>query len=120
MSERASFTSQYIENRNDYSTLLEFFEKEGNSKYLCVAPPASWTREHDGEVFEQPVIQGHIKSFAAQLEWLNFYKIIKGLVTEEDVVFVIISEDVTQITEIVKKANGDVEAYDLIRNECLM
>lgn len=42
MSERSSFTSEYIYCTPDYEAIRKAANEWGNSKYLNFAPPTSW------------------------------------------------------------------------------
>lgn len=90
MSERMSFTSEYIYNNDDYKTLREVFEAHENSKYLTLAPESEWSNGVD--VFKEPIIQGKlgcISEFPSQ--WI-LYHILEGVETKERIRFVVMKD----------------------------
>lgn len=54
MSERSSFTSEYIYYTPDYEAIRKAANEWGNGKYLNFAPPASWADN------EMPIISGKV------------------------------------------------------------
>ena len=112
MSERMSFTSEYIYCDEDYKTLRALFEKDGDSKYLCLAPVAKWT--NGKEVFEMPIIQGKIN----EMNWIPCtwdiirYK-LDGFKTEYEVKFVVINDSFGGVTIIKKSPEGIVKVLSV-------
>jgi len=104
MSERSSFTSEYIYNSVDYSIVYEALKAAGpiDDKYFCLAPQATW-----GD-FKMPIIQGKIGELAANSEWIELHKRLAGVETTESVRFVIIC-DGGEIHLITKNANGSIK-----------
>ena len=112
MSERMSFTSEYIYNDDDFKKLRELFEEDGDSKYLCLAPVAKWS--NGKEVFEMPIIQGKI----GEMNWIPFtWDIIKykldGFKTNFPVKFVVINDSFGGVTIIDKDPEGNVKVMSV-------
>lgn len=111
MSQRSSFTSEYIYCYDDYQILREKATKEANHKYLCVAPPAVWCDE-------MPIIQGKIGCFAPGMEYLELQDFLYGVKTKYPVTFLILPEGhdsehchPAPIMKVVKYPDGDVTTF---------
>lgn len=111
MSERCSFTSEYIHNRDDYKKLRNKFNQY-NDKYLRVSPPIRLVYESVSE--EIPIIQGKTASMAVGCEYEVLESVLEGLVTEEPVRFVILTDSSDKDTMIIKDPDGNVLVYDII------
>lgn len=105
MSERSSFTSEYIYDPVTYRTVRARLEENGSGKYLCVAPAPSY--DMSGHHFELPIISGKIGTLAMNSEWIDLEEILRGLVTDSPVRFVIVC-DGGEIHLVTKQADGDV------------
>lgn len=114
MSERCSFTSEYIHNRDDYRKLRDKFNQY-NDKYLRVSPPIRLVYESISE--DVPIIQGKTASMAVGCEYEVLESVLEGLVTEEPVRFVILTDSSDKDTMIIKDSNGNVLVYDIIKNQ---
>lgn len=116
MSERMSFTSEYIYCDEDYKSLRSLFEKDGDSKYLCLAPVAKWS--NGIEVFEMPIIQGKIN----EMNWIPCtwdiikYK-LKGFKTKHEVKFVVINDSFEGVTIIKKSPEGNVKVLSVTEEQ---
>lgn len=107
MSDRCSFTSEYIYNKDDYKKIREAFEKEGNGRYLCTAPSCGYDTKKEirkinlntkgyateyGEEYhvEIPIVQGHVRGLG-QWDCIEaIIDILNELELESDVRFVIV------------------------------
>lgn len=111
MSERCSFTSEYIHNRNDYKKLRYKFD-EYNDKYLRVPQPMKLVYENISE--DIPIIQGKTASMAVGCEYETLVSVLEDLVTEEPVRFVILTDSSKTDTMIIKEPEGNVLVYDIM------
>lgn len=113
MSERCSFTSEYIHNQNDYKILREIFDKEQN-KYVCTAPPAQWADN------EMPVIQGKTAGGCEDLVWMNVETLLEGVKTEYPVRFIVMADNPTQdhVSAYIldKSPSGEVERHEILES----
>lgn len=112
MSERCSFTSEYIHNRNDYKKLRDKFN-EYNDKYLRVSQPMKLVYESISE--DIPIIQGKTASMAVGCEYETLVSVLEDLVTEEPVRFVILTDSSKKDTMIIKDPEGNVLVYDIMK-----
>lgn len=118
MSERMSFTSEYIYSPDDYKKLREVFEAHENSKYLTLAPESEWSNGVD--VFKEPIIQGKlgcISEFPSQ--WI-LYHILEGVETKERIRFVVMKDTYAGfpgIVSLTKTPNGDVIVCSIRQEE---
>lgn len=121
MSDRCSFTSEYIYNWNDYKRLKDVFSGH-QTKYLCVAPPAEWSNGE--ETFEMPIIQGKAYGSGAGDEWEILDNMLDGLVTEDRVRFVILTdtpkEGRTAMYVLDKRPDGIVEKRNILESYVLL
>lgn len=85
MSERCSFTSEYIYCDDDYKTLWEKF-RDRHDKTLCVSPPAQW----DDNIM--PIIQGKISDWGTDNVFTELWDILSGIKTKYTVRFVILAD----------------------------
>lgn len=111
MSERCSFTSEYIYNRNDYKKLRYKFD-EYNDKYLRVSQPMKLVYENISE--DIPIIQGKTASMTIGCEYETLVSVLEDLVTEEPVRFVILTDSSKTDTMIIKDPKGNVLVYDIM------
>jgi len=103
MSERGSFTTQYIYNIEDYKTVRKALD--GDDRFLCVSPPATWS---NGEMtFEMPIVSGKVGEMAEGMEWTTIEEALRGVKTNEKVSIVIIC-DSGSIFLLAKKPNGNI------------
>lgn len=110
MSERCSFTSEYIYCDEDYETLWEKF-RDRHDKTLCVAPPAKW-----GDNI-MPIIQGKISDWGTHCVWAELLDILFGLKTKDTIRFIILADicheskykDRTEIYILDKEPDGFVD-----------
>ena len=101
MSERASFTTQYIYDINDYKTIREALDQK--HKYLCISPPATWS---NGDMtFEMPIVSGKVGESSANMEWLTIEEALEGIETVEKVNIVVMC-DGGSIVLVTKEPNG--------------
>lgn len=124
MSERCSFTSEYIYDREDYNKLRKLFEEKGNDKYLCIAPPATWAsteyyvvhikegytetrKKEKPEVHEMPIIAGKTGGLGPSSEICDeVAKVIKGVKTNFPVRFIITEDSHDGLYVLDKDADG--------------
>lgn len=111
MSERCSFTSEYINNRNDYKKLRDKFD-EHNDKYLRVSQPMKLVYENISE--DIPIIQGKTASMTVGCEYETLASVLEDLVTEEPVRFVILTDSSKTDIMIIKDPEGNVLVYDIM------
>lgn len=105
MSERSSFTSEYIYDPVTYRSVRGLLEENGVDKYLCIAPAPAY--DMGGHHFELPIISGKIGTMAMNSEWINLEEILQGFVTSFSVRFVIVC-DGGEIHLVTKLADGEV------------
>lgn len=105
MSERASFTSEYIYSWDDYTRVRKALDKK--SKYLCIAPPVDWGA---GEL---PIIQGKVGSLSLGMEYYTLADALEGVQVDDSVDFVVISD--YQCDKILVRLNptGEVDYWGL-------
>lgn len=114
MSERCSFTSEYMYNKHDYKKLRKIFsERNQNGKFLCIAPPVKWSNSI--EEFEMPIIQGKTASMSVGEEHEALKDILQGVETEGTVRFVILTDDSDYDTMLLKDADGNVNVFDIMK-----
>ena len=77
MSERGSFTTQYIYNDTDYERIRKALDWK--DKYLCVSPPATWS--NGKQEFEMPIVSGKVGGLADNLEWMTIENALMGVET---------------------------------------
>lgn len=114
MSEKATFSTGYIFHPEDFHTIMTRAEELGNSKYFNFSSPPKWISESD-VVYEEHVLQGTVIDFAQGLEYMGLSDNFEGITTHDDITFAVISE-CGNITEVLKKADGRIEVYDLSRH----
>ena len=105
MSERSSFTSDYIYDPVTYRAVRECLEKNGGDKYLCVAQAPAY--DMDGRHFELPIISGKLGTTSPGTEWLVLDEVLQGFVTDSPVRFVILC-DSGAIQLVTKHPDGEV------------
>lgn len=106
MSERGSFTTEYIYNESDYKIIRKALDK--NSKYLCVSPPAYWGDSKN----ELPIVSGKVGSLNFGLEWSMIAFALVGVETEHDIKIVVM-QDAGNILLISKRNDGYVFVREL-------
>lgn len=121
MSERCSFTSEYIYNEEDYKKLKEVLSRH-KDKYICTSPPAEWHTEK--EDFEMPIIQGKTAGTCAGDEWMNLEDVLDGVTTEEKVRFVVLADSPelnnVSIYVLDKYPDGSVERMDIMESYVML
>lgn len=111
MSERMSFTSEYIYSDEDYKSLRSLFEKDGDSKYLCLAPVAKWS--NGIEVFEMPIIQGKLGEMNHIPCCWYIVDMLDGFRTKHEVKFVVINDSFGGVTIIKKSPEGNLKILSI-------
>lgn len=112
MSERGSFTTQYMYNGRDYEIIRKVLDKD--SKYLCVSPPAYWGNKDN----ELPIVSGKVGEISCGMEWLTIASALFEVQTEEDV-NIVIMEDIGDILLLTKSSEGNISVKQLeIGEEC--
>lgn len=111
MSERMSFTSEYIYSDEDYKSLRSLFEKDGDSKYLCLAPVAKWS--NGIEVFEMPIIQGKLGEMNHIPCCWYIVDMLDGFRTKHEVKFVVINDSFGGVTIIKKSPEGKLKILSI-------
>lgn len=108
MSQRSSFTSEYIYNREDYKIIRDKANEWGNGKYLNFAPAASY------DDFEMPIISGKVGGLYPTEEAEILKEFIKEINVEFPVTFIILpeshdfSEHPTPIIKLTKMPSGAI------------
>ena len=110
MSERGSFTTEYIYDGEDYESIRKALDHK--NKYLCVSPPANWGYG------EEPIVSGKVGDLTMNDEWMTVYEALDGVKTNKDVKVVVMCEG-GMIALIIKRADGSVEAFSLDERERL-
>ena len=106
MSERGSFTTQYIYNDADAKVIRNALDRK--SKYLCISPPATWS--NGTETFEMPIIFGKVGALDPGQEWRVIFDAFYGLKTETPVDAIVMCDDGT-LAVIGKTPGGEVAAF---------
>lgn len=115
MSNRSSFTSEYIYSREDYKTIRKRANECGNDKYLNFAPPASWS--NGKETFEMPIISGKVGAFFRGEEVNILREFLESFKVNNPVTFIIIPEghdfeaNPLPIIKMTKQPNGDIDIF---------
>ena len=112
MSERGSFTTEYMYNDRDYETIRNALDKK--DKYLCVAPPATWSNGRD--TYTMPIVSGKVGEMSPNREWLTIAEAVHGIVTESSIRIVVMC-DAGSIILVTKEPNGDVCSEALMVDE---
>ena len=106
MSERGSFTTEYIYNDSDYEIVRQCLEKNRN-KYLCCSPPAYWTRGDN--TFLMPIVSGKVGGMSPSFdETENVAQRLDGIKTEETIRVVVMC-DSGDVFLLVKTPDGEVK-----------
>ena len=105
MSERASFTTQYIYDIEDYKKIREALDQD--DKYLCIGDPAEWS--NGKETFEMPIVSGKIGGLACNSEWMEIKDALDGVETNTKINIVVMC-DGGSIIHVVKDQDGRVDA----------
>ena len=111
MSERGSFTTEYIYNEEDYTIMYNALNKQ--NKYLCVSSPALWTSEK--RTFYMPIVSGKVGSLMLDCEWEEIVDAIEGIKTENDIIIIVIC-DSGIIVKIKKNSTGHITVRELNEN----
>lgn len=112
MSQRSSFTSEYIYCYEDYKSIKKASEEWGNGKYLCFAPPAKWDDN------EMPIIQGKVGALYPTGEAQSMLEFMDAFEVKNKVTFIILPEghdfnsNPTSIIKLTKYPNGKVFRTD--------
>ena len=112
MSQRSSFTSEYIYCDEDYESIKKAAKEWGNGKYLCFAPPAKWGDN------EMPIIQGKVGELYPTGEARTLREFMDTFEVKHNVTFIILPEShdfkeaPTPIIKLTKYPNGDVFRTD--------
>lgn len=110
MSERCSFTSEYIYNNGDYKKVREAFEKQGNGSFFCTAEPCIYGSKKDIREInlktneckkietkdisrvEVPIVQGRVRGLG-KWDCIEIIKeILDELELESEIRFIIVFE----------------------------
>lgn len=106
MSERGSFTTEYIYRDSDYEIIRSCFEKDRN-KYLCCAPPAYW---QDGdEIYYMKIVSGKVGGMYPSDE-CNIIVDCLEFVKTETTIKVVVMCDSGDIFLITKSPDGEVDS----------
>lgn len=105
MSERASFTSEYIYSWDDYKKVRAALDKK--SKYLCIAAPVDWGA---GEL---PIVQGKVGELSYGMEYYTLVSALEGVQVDDDVDFVVMSDSAHSIVLVRLYPTGDVDYWAL-------
>lgn len=105
MSERASFTSEYIYSWDDYTKVRKALDKK--SKYLCIAPSVDWGA---GEL---PIVQGKVGSLSSDMEYYTLVTALEGVQVDDSVDFVVISDSGISKTLVRLHPTGEVDYWAL-------
>lgn len=90
MSQRSSFTTEYIYHDEDYDNLRAYLEEQGaKHKYLCICEPFTYCK--NGE--PMPIIAGKVGSLGHGQEWFDFMEYIEDFRPKKPIRFVIVAED---------------------------
>lgn len=121
MSERCSFTSEYIYNEEDYKKLKEVLSRH-KDKYLCTSPPAEWRTEKEN--FEMPIIQGKTAGTCVGDEWMSLEDVLDGVTTEGKVRFVALTDSPklnnVSIYVLDKYPDGSIERMDIMESYVML
>lgn len=112
MSERGSFTTEYIYNDEDYKIIREALDQK--RKYLCIAPPATWSNENG--TFEMPIVSGKVGELTSGWEYKTLENALENVKTHNEV-RVIVMCDAGDIYLITKTPEGEVDHYELVIRE---
>jgi hypothetical protein len=108
MSERGSFTTQYIYNDADARIVRKALDRK--SKYLCISPPATWS--NGAETFSMPIISGKVGGLDSGDEWREIFEMFEDIKTEKPVAAVVMCDD-AKIVLVAKTPKGNVAAFKL-------
>lgn len=108
MSQRGSFTTQYIYNDADAEIVRKALDRK--SKYLCISPPATWS--NGTETFRMPIISGKVGGLCSGDEWLELFEMFEDLKTEQPVAAVVMCDD-SKLVLVAKTPKGHVAAFKL-------
>lgn len=113
MSERCSFTSQYIYDKKDYETLKKLFQAR-KDKLICTAPPSCWGG------LEMPIIQGKTIGWGKGDEYEILMDFLSGVKTEEAVRFTIMCDSESLRLVILEKSPDGEVSFRYIEEEDLI
>ena len=106
MSERGSFTTQYIYNDADYKIVRAALDRK--QKYCCIGSPATWS---NGEtIFEMPIVSGKVGGMAGGDEWEEVWDAFYGLKTETPISAVVMCDN-GQMVVVGKTPDGECAAF---------
>ena len=104
MSERGSFTTEYIYDNDDYKIVRKALDLK--SKYLCISPPATWNsgKEH----FEMPIVSGKVGDLCPNCEWLTIVDKLENVKTHNAIKIVVMC-DSGNIVLLTKTPEGEID-----------
>lgn len=105
MSERGSFTTQYIYNDTDYERVRNALNQQ--NKHLCISPPATWSNSE--QIFEMPIVSGKVGALSSGTEWFSIEEAIRGVKTYAKVDVVVMCDN-GNIILVTKEPNGEVSS----------
>ena len=112
MSERGSFTTQFIYDLADYKIIRKALDRK--SKYLCVSPPA--TCNNGEEDLEMQIVSGAVGDLAMSMEWDTIATALEGVVTSTDVSVIVLCES-GSVVMVRKAPNGTVRCRGMVEEE---
>ena len=86
MSQRSTFTSEYIYCEQDYKAIRAEAERWGNHKLLCFSPPCKWDDN------EMPIIQGKIGEYSEYHEIYVLEDFLRAVRIKYPVTFILLLE----------------------------
>lgn len=108
MSERGSFTTQYIYNEDDYKIVRAALDTK--SKYRCIGGPATWS--NGTKTFEMPIVSGKVGGMAGGDEWEEVYDAFYGLKTETPITAVVMCDN-GLLAMVAKTPDGECAVFKL-------
>lgn len=113
MSERGSFTTEYIYNDEDYEIIREALDQK--RKYLCISPPATWTNG-EGTVLEMPIVSGKVGELTSGWEYKTLESALENVKTHNEVRIIVMC-DSGDIYLMTKTPEGEVDYDELVIRE---
>ena len=108
MSERGSFTTQYIYNDEDYEIVRKALDTK--SKYRCIGDPAKWSKGKT--TFSMPIVSGKVGGMCGGDEWEEIYDAFYGLKTETPISAVVMCEN-GLLALVAKTPEGECGVFQL-------
>lgn len=112
MSERGSFTTEYIYNDEDYKIIREALDQK--RKYLCISPPATWS--NGDETFEMPIVSGKVGELTSGWEYRTLEDALENVKTHNEVRIIVMC-DSGDIYLMTKTPEGEVDYDELVIRE---